>query len=168
MRWDAFLFFSHSSHSEYSYNVSSEKSVGIARQVIFHTVTDCSLNRRWQGTPWNYERIINSQIKWTGSQLVALTWPDWTSVKLLIRDPVHFQTRSLIEEWKDTRHSTNNTPNLEITIETAGHSLRGVCKIDHVIRRPCWCTKQEQIMAPVWHNDGVKFLRDIFLLCSVH
>ena len=39
---------------------------------------------------------------------------------------------------------------------------------NHVIRRPCWRTKQWQIMAHVLQNNGVKFPQNFFLFCSVH
>ena len=38
----------------------------------------------------------------------------------------------------------------------------------HVMRRPCWCTKQWQNVAQVLHNNRIKFLKDFFRYCSVH
>jgi len=33
----------------------------------------------------------------------------------------------------------------------------------HVMRRPCWCTKQCQNVAQVLHNNRIKFPKDFFL-----
>ena len=38
----------------------------------------------------------------------------------------------------------------------------------HVMRRPCWCTKQWQNVAQVLHNNRIKFPKDYFRYCSVH
>ena len=38
----------------------------------------------------------------------------------------------------------------------------------HVMRRPCWCTKQWQNVARVLHNNRIKFPKDFFRYCSVH
>ena len=38
----------------------------------------------------------------------------------------------------------------------------------HVMRRPCWCTKQWQNVAQVLHNNRIKFPEDSFRYCSVH
>ena len=32
----------------------------------------------------------------------------------------------------------------------------------HVIRRPCWCTKQKKNIARVLYNNRAKFLKDVF------
>ena len=37
---------------------------------------------------------------------------------------------------------------------------------NHVIRRPCWSTKQKQTVAHVLHNNAIKFSKDVFVLCS--
>ena len=34
--------------------------------------------------------------------------------------------------------------------------------------RPCWCTKQWQNVAPVLHNNRIKFPKDYLHYCSVH
>ena len=38
----------------------------------------------------------------------------------------------------------------------------------HVIRRPCWCTKQRQNVAQVLHDNRIEFPKDFFRYCSVH
>ena len=38
----------------------------------------------------------------------------------------------------------------------------------HVIRRPCWCTKQWQDVAQVLHCNRIKFPKDFFRYCSVY
>ena len=38
----------------------------------------------------------------------------------------------------------------------------------HVMRRPCWCTKQWQNVAQFLHNNRIKFPKDFFRYCSVH
>ena len=38
----------------------------------------------------------------------------------------------------------------------------------HVMRQPCWCTKQWQNVAQVLHNNRIKFPKDFFRYCSVH
>jgi len=38
----------------------------------------------------------------------------------------------------------------------------------HVMRRPCWCTKQWQNVAQVLHNNRIKVPKDFFRYCSVH
>ena len=37
----------------------------------------------------------------------------------------------------------------------------------HVMRPPCWCTKQKEKAPQVLHNNRVKFPKDISLHCSV-
>ena len=38
----------------------------------------------------------------------------------------------------------------------------------HVMRRPCWCTKQWQNVAPVLHDNRIIFSKDFFRYCSAH
>ena len=38
----------------------------------------------------------------------------------------------------------------------------------HVMRQPCWCTKQWQDVAQVLHNNRIKLPKDFFRYCSVH
>ena len=63
--------------------------------------------------------------------------------------------------------SVKNLSNPEVAFEA---KLKIVLQMvyNQVIRRPCWCTKQQQIMAHVLHNDTVKFPKDFVLFCCVH
>ena len=38
----------------------------------------------------------------------------------------------------------------------------------HVMRRPCWCTKQWQNVVQVLHNNIIKIPVDLFRYSSVH
>ena len=38
----------------------------------------------------------------------------------------------------------------------------------HVMRRPCWCTKQWQNVVQVLHNNRIKFPKEFLRYCSVH
>ena len=38
----------------------------------------------------------------------------------------------------------------------------------HVMKRPCWCTKQWQNVAQVLYNNRIKLPKDFFRYCSVH
>ena len=40
-------------------------------------------------------------------------------------------------------------------------------RFTHVMRRPCWCTKQWQNIAQVLHNNRIKFPKDFFRYCSL-
>ena len=48
------------------------------------------------------------------------------------------------------------------------HKHRELLVFTHVMRRPCWCTKQWQNVAQVLHNNRIKFPKDYFRYCSVH
>ena len=47
-------------------------------------------------------------------------------------------------------------------------SLRWLLVFTHVMRRPCWCTKQWQNVAHVLRNSNIKFPKDFFHDCSEH
>ena len=40
--------------------------------------------------------------------------------------------------------------------------------LTHVMRRPCWCTKQWQYAAQVLHNNRIKLPKVFFGYCSLH
>ena len=57
-------------------------------------------------------------------------------------------------------HQYSSSSHIDQSCLLAGVALQMVCS--HVMRRPCWWTKQQQIMARILHNNRVKFPKDFF------
>ena len=70
------------------------------------------------------------------------------------------------------KYPLSSTVVMYLAREKGGRGLRSVERVflvfTHLMRRPCWCTKQWQNVAKVLHKNRIKFPKDFFRFCSVH